>query len=93
MIFAMIACVVFEVSFERISYEINDSSVVINKSGSSEGLPYNVIKDAALKPSRIFKNRGTVKIKTDGKNYYFRFVTGADKAYELILEKIRNNQE
>lgn len=90
-IFAMIACVVFEVSFERISYEINDSSVVINKSESSEGLPYNVIKDAALKPSRIFKKRGTVIIKTDGKNYYFRFIKGADEAYELIKERIKNS--
>ena len=90
-IFAMIACVVFGVSFERISYEINDSSVVINKSVSSEGLPYNVIKDASLKPSRIFKKRGTVIIKTDGKNYYFRFIKGADEAYELIKERIKNS--
>jgi hypothetical protein len=64
---------------------------VINKSGSSEGLPYNVIKDAALKPSRIFKKRGTVIIKTDGKNYYFRSIQGADEAYELIKERIKNS--
>ena len=76
----------------RIAYEINDSVFIIHKLGSSEILPIAAINEVTLKRSRIFKKRGTVKIKTDGKNYYFRFVTGADEAYELILEKIRNNQ-
>ena len=65
---------------------------IIHKLGSSEILPLASVKDVTLKPSRIFKSRATVKIKTDERNYYFRLVIGADEAYGLILEKIQNNQ-
>lgn len=92
-IFSFIICIIVSISLSvRIAYEINDSVFIIHKLGSSEILPIAAINEVTLKRSRIFKKRGTVKIKTDGKNYYFRFVTGADEAYELILEKIRNNQ-
>ena len=92
-IFSFIICIIISISLSvRIAYEINDSVFIIHKLGSSDILPIAAIKEVTLKRSRIFKKRGTVKIKTDGKNYYFRFVTGSDEAYELILKKIRNNQ-
>ena len=84
-LFSLITYIVFTVSYRRITYKITDSSVSIGDSG---GCPYSVIKDVILKPSRIFKNRGTVKIKTTWGNYYLRFVTGADEAYEIIRERI-----
>ena len=74
---------------ERIAYEIYDSVFIIQRLGSSEILPLGAVKEVTLKRSRIFKKRGTVKIKTDEKNYYFRFVKGADKAYEIILVKMQ----
>lgn len=89
-IFSFIICIIMSISLSvRIAYEINDSVFIIHRLGSSEILPIAAIKEVALKRSRIFKKRGTVKIKTDGKNYYFRFVTGADEAYEIILAKIQ----
>ena len=92
-IFSFIICIIISISLSvRIAYEINDSVFIMHKLGSSEILPIAAINEVTLKRSRIFKKRGTVKIKTDGKNYYFRFVIGADEAYELILEKIQNNQ-
>ncbi len=85
-----IICIIISMSLsEKITYEIGDSVFVIHRFGTSEILPLAAIKEVTLKRSRIFKKRGTVKIKTDGKNYYFRFVIGADEAYDLILEKIK----
>ena len=74
---------------ERIAYEIYDSVFIIQRLGSSEILPLGTVKEVTLKRSSIFKKRGTVKIKTDEKNYYFRFVAGADEAYEIILVKMQ----
>lgn len=89
---SFVALVIFGISLEaKISYEIHDTAVIINKPAAMNILPYNVIEDAALKPSRIFKNRGTVKIKTDLKTYYFRFVKGAEEAYRLIRGKINKD--
>lgn len=76
----------------KITYEINESVFIIHRLGSSEVLPLASIKDVTLKPSRIFKNRATVKIKTNGNNYYFRFITGADEAYKIIGEKITDKK-
>lgn len=85
-----IICIIISMSLsERIAYEIYDSVFIIQRLGSSEILPLGTVKEVTLKRSSIFKKRGTVKIKTDEKNYYFRFVAGADEAYEIILVKMQ----
>ncbi len=89
-IFLFIICIIISISLSvRIAYEINDSVFIINRIGSSEILPLAAVNEVTLKRSRIFKKRGTVKIKTDLKTYYFRFVIGADKAYEIILARMQ----
>ena len=77
----------------KIGYEIKESVFVIHRLGSSEILPIASIRDVTLKLSRIFKNRGTVKIKTDEKNYYFRLVKDADEPYGIILESMQKAEQ
>ena len=77
---------------DKIAYEIQDSVFIIHRPGASEILPLAAVKEVSLKRSRIFRNRATVKLKTDDKNYYFRFVKGADEAYTIIRERINNKE-
>ncbi len=96
MFFAIVSWIIFIIISmalsNKITYEINDSVFIIHRLGITEILPLAAVKEVVLKRSRIFKKRGTVKIKADGKNYYFRFVTGADEAYELIRERINDKE-